>query len=71
MRIYFYTFKMGKIKFIHKSNARAITGFGTVGTDGSFFNSFKVRVIKALKGIGRIFTRKEHYEDKEDNIIKK
>lgn len=63
--------KYGKIKFIHKSKARAITGFGTVGADGSFFNSFKVRVIKALKGIGRIFTRKEHYEDKEDNIIKK
>lgn len=62
--------KFGKIKFIHKYRARAVTGFGTVGTDGSFFNSFKVRAIKAIKGIGRLFTRKEKYEDADDNIIK-
>ena len=60
----------GKIKFIHKQKARAITGYGTVGNDGSFFNSFKVRMIKACKNISSLFTRKEHYEDKEDNIIK-
>lgn len=62
--------KYGKIKFIHKSRARAVTGYGTVGADGSFFNSFKIRLIKALKGIGGLFTRKESYEDKDDNLIK-
>lgn len=60
----------GKIKFIHNRKARAITGYGTVGTDGSFLNSFRIRAIKAFKNIGSLFTHKEHYEDKEDNIIK-
>lgn len=63
--------KYGKIKFIHDKKARAITGYGTVGADGSFFNSFKVRFIKACRNIGSLFTRKEYYEDKEDNLIKK
>lgn len=63
--------RFGKIKFIHKQKARAVTGYGTVGADGSFFNSFKVRFLKALKSIGNLFTKKEHYEDKEDNLIKK
>lgn len=62
--------RYGKIKFIHKRRARAVTGFGTVGADGSFFNSFKVRFIKAVKSIGGVFTRKEIYEDSDDNIIK-
>lgn len=62
--------KYGKIKFIYKCKARAVTGFGTVGADGSFFNSFKVRVVKALKGVGKLFTRKESYEDADDNLIK-
>lgn len=62
--------KYGKIRFIHKRKARAVTGFGTVASDGSFFNSFKVRMVKAIKGVGRLFTRKESYEDTDDNIIK-
>lgn len=62
--------KYGKIAFIHNHKARAVTGYGTVGTDGSFFNSFKVRLTKALKNFGELFTRRETYEDKEDNLIK-
>ena len=43
---------------------------GTVGNDGSFFNSFKVRAIKAFKNIETLFTKKEGYEDEESNLIK-
>ncbi len=62
--------KYGKIVFIHNRKARAITGYGTVGADGSLFNSFKVRFKKAFHNIGSLFTQKTSYEDKEDNLIK-
>lgn len=59
----------GKIRFIRQRKARAVTGYGTVGTDGSFFNSFKVRVIKVLKNMGTFFTKKEAYKDEKSNLI--
>ena len=62
--------KYGKIHFLHPRKARAVTGYGTVGNDGSFFNSFKVRAIKAFKNIETLFTKKEGYEDEESNLIK-
>lgn len=60
----------GRIRFIHTQKARAVTGYGTVGADGSFFNSFKVRAVKAFKSLGNLFTRQVCYEDSEDNLIK-
>lgn len=36
--------QFGKIAFVRKRRARAVTGYGTVGADGTLFNSFKVRV---------------------------
>lgn len=62
--------KYGKISFIKKRKARAITSYGTLGADGSLFNSFIVRLKKAIKNLGGLFTPKEHYEDKDDNLIK-
>lgn len=62
--------KYGKIGFVRSRKARAVTGYGTVGADGSLFNSFRVRVVKALKGIGGIFTKKENYQDHDSNLIK-
>ena len=62
--------QFGKIAFIRNRKARAITGYGTVGTDGSLFNSFKVRAIKGIKGIGGIFTKKKEYKDEDNNLIK-
>ena len=35
-----------------------MTGYGTLNNDGSLFNSFKVRLVKAIKGLGGIFTKK-------------
>ena len=63
--------QFGKIAFVRNRKARAVTGYGTVGADGSLFDSFKVRVMKGLKSIGRIFTKKEEYIDEESNLIKK
>ena len=61
--------KHGRIVFIHSNKARAITGYGTVGADGSFFNSFKNRLLKALKNVGSLFTKKSHYEDEKENLL--
>lgn len=63
--------KFGKIAFIRNRKARAVTGYGTVGADGSLFNSFKVRFLKGLKGVGGLFTKKEKYEDEDSNLISK
>ena len=61
--------KYGKIGFIRKRKARAVTGYGTVGADGSFFNSFKTRAVKALRNAGNLFIKKEIYEDEDSNLI--
>ncbi len=60
----------GKLKLVTSSETVVYTGLGTLKADGSFFNSFRVRAIKALKGVGTLFTRKESYEDADDNLIK-
>ena len=60
----------GKIAFIRKRKARAVTGYGTVGADGTLFNSFKVRLLKALKTINSLFSKKKVYHDEESNLIK-
>lgn len=62
--------KYGKIAFVRKRKARAVTGYGTVSADGSFFNSFKVRAIKYIKGISKYFTKTTDYKDEESNLIK-
>lgn len=62
--------KYGRIAFVRNRKARAVTGYGTVGADGSLFNSFKVRFIKGMKSIGGIFTKKEEYKDEDSNLIK-
>lgn len=62
--------KYGKIAFVRKRKARAITGYGTISADGSLLDSFKVRAIHAFKGIGGLFSKKEAYQDEDDNLIK-
>lgn len=62
--------KYGKIAFIRNKNARAITGYGTLDSDGSLFNSFMIRFLKGIKSIGSLFTQKDVYEDEESNLIK-
>ena len=62
--------EVGKIVFIHDRKARAVTGYGTVGQDGSLLNSLKVREYKALRNIHQLFTKQEKYQDEESNLIK-
>lgn len=61
----------GKLIFIHSRKARVMTGYGTLNNDGGLLNSFKIRFIKGLKGIGSIFTKKKEYKDEENNLIKR
>lgn len=60
----------GKLKFITSRKARVLTGNSTLDADGSLMNSFKIRIMKALKGFTGLFTRKEKYEDEDSNLIK-
>ena len=60
----------GRIGFVRSRKARAVTGYGTVGADGSFLNSFRVRIVKYLKGMGSYFTKKDRYRDDESNLVR-
>lgn len=60
----------GKIIFVHDRKARAVTGYGTVGADGTLFNSFRVRAVKALKSITGLFYKRTEYKDEDSNLIK-
>ena len=59
----------GKIAFLYHRKARPVTGYGTIGTQ-SIWQSFIQHVKVQGKGITRIFYKKEHYEDSEDNLVK-
>lgn len=59
----------GKIAFLYNRNARPVTGYGTIGSQ-SLWQSFVQHVKIQGRGLIRIFYRKDHYEDCEDNIIK-
>lgn len=59
----------GKLLFITKRKARVVTSNSTLNNDGSFFNSFKTRLIKALKGV-KFLIQKPEYKDEESNLIK-
>jgi len=61
--------KYGKIAFLRNRKARAITGYGTLSND-SLFQSFTKRVKIQMNGISRIFYKKNHYEDNENNLVK-
>ena len=59
----------GKIAFLYNRNARPITGYGTIGSQ-SLWQSFVQHVRIQGKGISRVFYQKEHYEDRNDNLVK-
>ena len=61
--------KYGRIVFLRNLKARAITGYGTLSSE-SLLSSFVNHVKIQGRGIKRIFTRKDHYEDSEDNLVK-
>ena len=64
-----YLKKYGKIRFVHDSRCRAVTGYGTIGQQ-SLWQSFVNHVKIQGKGLSRIFHKTDHYEDQEDNLVK-
>ena len=61
--------KFGRISFLYHRQARPVTGYGTLNED-SLWRSFLFRVKSQMKGISRIFYKKDYYEDSQDNLIK-
>lgn len=59
----------GKIAFLYNRQARPVTGYGTIGSQ-SLWQSFIQHVKIQGKGITRIFYKKDHYEDSDDNLVK-
>ncbi len=62
--------KYGKIVFVYDHRCRAITGYGTIG-DQSMWYSFVDHAKMQFKGISRIFHKADHYEDSDDNLVRK
>lgn len=59
----------GKIVFVRNRRARAVTGYGTLSVDGSLWDSFKVRLLKAFRTVSALFTKKSIYQDEASNLI--
>ena len=59
----------GRIVFIYNRKARPVTGYGTIGSQ-SLWQSLVQHVKIQGKGLSRIFYKKDHYEDSEDNLMK-
>ena len=59
----------GKIAFLYHRKARPVTGYGTLGSQ-SLWQSFVQHVKIQGRGITRVFFKKDHYEDSDDNLVK-
>ena len=59
----------GKIAFLYNRKARPVTGYGTIGSQ-SIWQSFVQHVKVQGRGITRIFFKKDHYKDSEENLVK-
>ena len=59
----------GKIAFLYNREARPVTGYGTIGSQ-SLWQSFVQHAKIQGKGLSRVFFKKDHYEDQEDNLVK-
>ena len=62
--------KYGKIVFVRDSRCKAVTGYGTIGQQ-SMWQSFVNHVKIQARGITRIFSSTDHYEDALENLVKK
>lgn len=62
--------KYGQISFVRSGKARVVTGYGTLGKDGSLFNSLRVRLRNLPGTIKNMLTKQSAYTDDETNLIK-
>ncbi len=60
--------RYGRITFLRNRHARVVTGYGTLN-ESSIWQSLLNRIRTQGRGLTRIFYKKEHYEDSEENII--
>lgn len=60
----------GRIGFVRRRKARAVTGSRSIGGDGSLAKSLGVRLIKSLRNAGSYFTKKDRYQDDESNLVR-
>lgn len=58
----------GRIAFLYNRQARPVTGYGTIGSQ-SLWQSFVQHVKIQGRGLSRIFYKKDHYEDRDDNLV--
>lgn len=59
----------GKLVSITSRKARVVTSNSTLNADGSLLRSLWIRALKAFKGVGGLFKKKENYVDKDSNLI--
>lgn len=62
--------KYGKLKFLTTRKVRVFTSNSTLNADGSLSNSFKIRILKAIKSFTGLFKSKSYYKDDESNLLK-
>ncbi|MDD3062866.1 MAG: glycosyltransferase family 2 protein [Massilibacteroides sp.] len=61
----------GKIKLVTSRKARAVTASNTLNADGTLWNSFRIRFIKAIKNPAFYFTKQtKSPKDEVSNLIK-
>ena len=60
--------KYGQIRFVRDRRCRAVTGYGTLGSE-SLLSSLWKRVKIQGRGLSRIFYEKDHYDDSPDNLV--
>lgn len=60
----------GKLRFLTTRKVRVFTSNSTLNADGSLTNSYKIRILKAIKNFTGLFKSKSSYKDDESNLIK-
>ena len=58
----------GKIAFLYNCKIRPVTGYGTIGSQ-SLWQSFVQHVRIQGRGLSRVFYKKDHYIDSEENLV--
>lgn len=60
----------GKLRFLTTRKVRVFTSNSTLNADGSLTNSYKIRILKAIKNFTGLFKSKSSYKDDDSNLIK-
>lgn len=61
----------GKIHLCLSRKCRPITDNSLLKRQGSIMGALRIRIVKLIKSLPHMFVKETHYEDKEDNLIKR